>query len=200
MTDQLNPAILLFGYPGVGKGTQGKLLGDLVGFHHLSSGDIFRALDPDSEQGKQVAGFVSKGELVPDDLTIQICRNRIEQLIASTEYKPSEELLLLDGLPRNVAQCEHLDAFIQVQKVIYLATENDAVLVERIKQRALTEGRADDADEDIIRRRFDVYRSETAPVLNYYPAEKLVSVDPIGTPAEVLKRILEHIIPPLKGQ
>jgi len=190
MSDELYPAVLLFGAPGVGKGTQGKILNQIPGLFHLSSGDVFRDLDPNT-----VAGRTSLGELVPDELTIRICRNWIQERIAQQKYNPRKDLLILDGIPRNVPQCEILEESIDVLHVIHLSTDNKDLLAERIHRRALEENRTDDAKEEVIRRRFRVYSERTLPVLNYYPDEMIHTVDPIGMPIEVLQRIIEGLIP-----
>ena len=195
MAEDRFAAVLLFGVPGAGKGTQGKALGQLPGFFHLSSGDIFRSLDPQSDEGRQVRRYSERGELVPDELTIRIWRNWLDEQIAASRFRPQRDLLLLDGIPRNVRQCEILEEHIQVLRVIHLAAESDEPMIQRIKARALLEGRPDDANEDVIRRRFEVYRRESAPVLNYYPSDLIADVDPLGTPAEVLARVLQCIIP-----
>ncbi|NOX53392.1 MAG: nucleoside monophosphate kinase [Planctomycetes bacterium] len=195
MPDDRFAAVLLFGVPGAGKGTQGKALGQLPGFFHLSSGDIFRSLDPESNEGRQVRQYSERGELVPDELTIRIWKNWLDEQIAAARFRPDRDLLLLDGIPRNVQQCEILEQHIQVLRVIHLAAESDEPMIQRIKNRALEEGRPDDANEEVIRRRFEVYRRESAPVLGYYSNDLIADVDPLGTPAEVLARVLQIIIP-----
>jgi len=195
MANQFHPALLLFGVPGAGKGTQGKLLGEIDGFFHLSSGDIFRALDPDSPAGQEVNAYTARGALVPDELTIRLWKNWLDRQIADSRYNPAHELLLLDGIPRNVSQCEILQQHIQVLKIIHLASSDDQAMIDRIKKRAFEQNRADDADEDIIRHRFEVYRNETVPILKFYPSELVATIDPFGTPAEVLKRIMECVMP-----
>ncbi len=198
MSESLFPAILLFGAPGVGKGTQGKLLGQIDGFYHLSSGDMFRALDLESSEGQEVQQYSSRGELVPDDLTIRIWRNWLDNLIADTIFDPQSEMLLLDGIPRNVKQCEILRHHVEVRKVVHLASQDDEPIIARIKKRAVDEGRDDDAKDEVVRRRFQIYRDETTPVLNYYASDITTEVDPMCTPAEVHKRIREHVVPDLK--
>ncbi|HLQ46431.1 MAG TPA: nucleoside monophosphate kinase [Planctomycetaceae bacterium] len=195
MSDQLYPAVLLFGTPGVGKGTQGKLLGKIRGIFHLSTGDIFRSLTDDTDERRLVVDCLKRGQLVPDDLTITIWKHWLDAHIQSQEFRPTEDVLLLDGIPRNVRQCERLTRHIHVLQVIHLASSSDEPIIQRLRQRALIEGRSDDADETIIRQRFEVYRRETSPVLRFYPPEIIHEVDPMGTPAEVLKRVLECLIP-----
>jgi len=187
--------VLLFGVPGSGKGTQGKVLGQLPGFYHLSSGDVFRTLEPSSDEGRRVREFSKRGELVPDDLTIQIWKKWLDTQIANLHYQPTKDILLLDGIPRNVRQCEIMDDSICVRQVLYLASADDGPMIERIKNRALVEGRPDDADEKVICRRFDVYREESAPILSHYSEDLIAHIDPLGTPAEVLTRVLDAVIP-----
>lgn len=191
-------AVLLFGAPGVGKGTQGRILGAIPGLFHLSSGEVFRALAPDSPAGRQVSHYTDRGELVPDELTIQIVRNALDSAVADGQFIPHTDVLLLDGIPRNLRQAEILDEWIVVLRVIYLACSDDRAMVKRLQGRALKEGRPDDTDETVIRRRFEVYRQETAPVLAHYPQELLHRVDALPSPAEVLREILDDLIPVLK--
>ncbi len=187
--------VLIFGVPGVGKGTQGRVLGSIPGMFHCASGDIFRSLDPNSPEAEEVESYTSKGNLAPDDLTVRIWRQWLDAQIDSGRFNPGEELLLLDGIPRNVHQCEMLEEHVKVMRVIYLAASTDDPMVARIKQRALVEDRADDTDVEIIRRRFQVYREQSAPVLNYYPTELTTAINPMGSVAEVLHRILTCLIP-----
>ncbi|MBM84062.1 MAG: adenylate kinase [Planctomycetaceae bacterium] len=200
MSNQLHPAVLLFGTPGVGKGTQGKLLGKIVGFFHVSTGDIFRGLDPNSEEGKEVNEVISRGELVSNELTVKIWKTWLDAQIEGATFSPDSEVMLLDGIPRNVVQCEKLSSIIDVQRVIHLCSaDEEEPIIERIKHRAMIDGRPDDADSNIIRRRFEIYRQQTSPVLDYYSDDIVHQIDPMGTPAEVLKRILERVIPVLQA-
>ncbi len=188
-------SVLLFGAPGVGKGTQGELLGRVPGFVHMASGDMFRALDPDSEMGRRVRQYSSQGLLVPDEVTIEVWRDHVRRRIEQGSYRPDAELLVLDGIPRNTAQCGALDAHIEVLKVVHLHAPDIDEMVERLKKRAAKHGRTDDADESVIRRRFEVYDEETSPVLSYYDPELLSEIPAVGLPAEVLLRVLETIVP-----
>lgn len=192
------PAILLFGMPGVGKGTQGTLLGSMAGMFHCSTGEIFRGLDPASEDGQEVARRIDKGELVPDELTIRIWRHWLEDQVVAGHYQPTIDTLIMDGIPRNVDQCAILEEHVDVRAVLHLACPSDEPIIERLRKRAITENRADDADESIIRKRFGIYRSKTEPVLGYYAPEIVHMVNPLGTPMEVKKRILECVIPAIR--
>ena len=188
-------AILLFGAPGVGKGTQGKILGKIPGIVHLATGDIFRSLDRSSLLGKEVTRYSSRGELVPDELTIRLWRQHVLSLIEKGEYHPKADLLALDGIPRNIEQAKALDDAIDPLVVVHLKPDSIEAMVQRMKKRALREGRQDDADEVVIRRRFEVYDRETAPVLTHYPHHLIKEVCAVGTPAEVLLNILKVIVP-----
>lgn len=193
--NQRHKTLLLFGAPGVGKGTQGKMLGSIPGFFHVSSGDIFRALDANSRLGKLFHDYSSRGELVPDDITIQICTEFISDLTAENGYESGTRLLILDGIPRNVNQARLMAAQVDVLKIIHLVCEDLETLIARLRGRAIKENRTDDAQESVIRRRWEVYREETSPLLEHYPESIIANVNGIGSPAEVLYRILEILIP-----
>jgi len=187
--------ILLFGAPGSGKGTQGKMLGTLPGFYHLACGDVFRAIDLNSEIGKVFLKYSSKGELVPDDFTVRLWKEHIGKLIHTGAFKPDSTVLLLDGIPRNIHQAKMLDEHIDVVKLICLrAVHKRDEMVRRLKSRALKENRLDDANEKTIQHRLDVYDNESRPVLAHYPAERRVDVDALQTPIEVAHDILSAIL------
>ncbi|MCH7990721.1 MAG: nucleoside monophosphate kinase, partial [Planctomycetes bacterium] len=186
MSPERYRTVLFFGAPGVGKGTQGMVLGQLPGFHHLSSGDIFRSLDKESPEGKEFASYSSRGELVPDDLTIRICTNGLQGRIDRGEYKPADDLLILDGIPRNVPQAEILKDTVDIISIVCFVYSDESVMVERMKNRALQQNRSDDADENVIRRRFEIYREQSEPVLDFYPQELIAKIDAVATPAAVL--------------
>ena len=188
-------SVLLFGPPGVGKGTQGQILGKIPGFFHLSVGDVFRALDINSPDGKEVYKYSSQGMLVPDETTIRIWKRNIDALTILSYYKPHEDLLILDGIPRNRRQAEIVEEHIEVSKIVHLKCTDIEAMVHRIRRRAIRENRVDDAQEDIIRRRFEVYESQTKPVLEYYPSKLIAEVDAFGSPAEVLYNILKDVVP-----
>ncbi|RKY16813.1 MAG: nucleoside monophosphate kinase [Planctomycetota bacterium] len=169
--------VLLFGPPGAGKGTQGERLGALQHCVHLATGDMFRGLDKDSELGRRVAGYSSRGELVPDDVTIELFLEHVEGLVALGGYDPTRDVLLLDGIPRSLGQAQALDGKIEPLAILHLVVSDMDAMVARMKGRAETQGRADDADEDVIRNRFNVYDAQTAPVLGHYDAGLVRDVD-----------------------
>jgi len=187
--------VLLFGAPGSGKGTQGKMLGTLPGFHHLACGDVFRSIDLNSELGKVFLQYSSKGELVPDDFTVKLWRDHIDKLIHTGAFRPESTALVLDGIPRNVHQAKMLDQYIEVVKLICLrAIHNREEMVRRLKSRALKENRLDDANETTIEHRLEVYDHESRPVLAYYPKRLRVDVDALQSPIEVAHDILSAIL------
>lgn len=185
----------LFGPPGVGKGTQGRMLGRIPGFFHLSVGDVFRSVDIGSVHGPEVHKYISRGEFVPDDLAVSIWRKAVEAYVSLSCFKPGEDLLILDGMPRNVNQVQLIQEDLEIHRVIYLKCSNEDDMVRRIRLRAVQENRTDDADEGIIRRRFDIYREVTAAVLKQYDPAIIFEVDANGSPAEVLRAILECLVP-----
>lgn len=189
------PAVVLFGPPGVGKGTQGRILREIPGFEHVSSGEIFRNLNPSSPEGREVASYASRGELVPDNVTIRIFRSVIEKSVEHREFDPEQELLILDGIPRTRIQAEMLSEAFDVRAVVRLAVQDEDVTVQRLRRRAITEHRADDANEQTIRHRFEVYRQETAPLLEFYADDVIHSVDAENAPVVVLRDILNALVP-----
>src|SRR5690606_395407 len=187
--------VLLFGAPGAGKGTQGKILGQIPGFYHLSCGEVFRTLNINSELGRIFYEYSSRGELVPDDVTVNMWKENIVAQTVLSLYKPDDDLLILDGIPRNVNQAKLMEKHIRVLKVIHLVCRDKSEMMKRLRRRALKENRVDDAREDVIQRRWKVYEDETYPVLNYYPREIIQEVDAMGSPANVLQHILQHVVP-----
>ena len=177
-------AILIFGPPGVGKGTQAKLLkSSNENFYHFSTGEMFRNLKndqklKDSEIGKTINSLISQGNFVPDDLTIQLFFQTLENLQAKQQIQ--DKILILDGIPRNSNQVDLIKNKIQVIKIINLIVPNDEVLINRIKSRAIIENRQDDTSEETIKKRLEIYKKETQEVLNKYPKNIILNID--GTP------------------
>ncbi len=189
-------AVLLFGAPGSGKGTQGKILGTIPGFYHSSTGDIFRSLDLQSEVGRLFWEYAGKGQLVPDDVVIRVWKQFIKGMELTNHFFPETQLLVLDGLPRNKHQAELLEDIIDVWKVIHLSSDHKK-MVERLKRRALKENRFDDANDAVIEKRLRIYENETRTVLDYYPEEKIYKIDAMQSQLRVLGNIIQ-VVAPLK--
>lgn len=183
--------LLLFGAPGCGKGTQGKILGTIPGFFHCSCGEVFRSLRMDTDLGKVFVQYSSQGQLVPDEPTVELWRQFIANCEHAGRYHPGADTLLLDGIPRNVRQAELLRDTLDVRAIIHLSCPDNDKLVERLQRRALRENRLDDANLDVIRDRLATYERDTRPVLDFYGAGVLRAVDATKTPIGVLQDILE---------
>jgi adenylate kinase len=164
-------AILLFGYPGSGKGTQGKILSVLPGFHHVAMGDILRGLTPANPLFGQVQTYLKAGNLVPDELCLDLFKHHIDSL------KPEEEdFLLVDGLPRNARQVELLNKIVRVIRIFKLSVYDENLVIDRMRKRALRQGRSDDASDETIQRRLSVYRLETESCIRTYPGTLLTRI------------------------
>jgi adenylate kinase len=186
--------ILLFGAPGSGKGTQGKILGAIPGFYHNATGDVFRTLDLQSEMGRIFWEYAGRGQLVPDEVTIKLWKQYIMGVEMINQFHPETELLVLDGMPRNVRQAQLLEDTIDVRKVIYLQCADLDKMVERLRRRALKENRFDDANDEVIHRRLVEYETKTRPVANFYPPELVARIDATMSQIRVLRAILEVLV------
>ena len=186
--------ILLFGAPGSGKGTQGKIIGAIPGFYHSATGDIFRTLDLQSEVGRKYWEYASRGELVPDEFTIRLWKQYIQGMELINAFHPETEFLVLDGMPRNRTQADLLRETLDVVAVIYLRA-GKAKMIERLRRRALKENRFDDASDEVINRRMDVFKRETRPVLDLYPADVIHRIDATMSQMRVLSEIVKILVP-----
>jgi len=184
---------LIFGPPGSGKGTQGVTLGTLPQFFHCACGDVFRSLDTRTELGQAFIYFSGKGELVPDEITIKLWKVRIADCVRSHQFKPDLDALVLDGIPRNVRQAEIMEEMIDVRKVFHLTCPNREALVKRLQRRALKDNRLDDANEEIIRERLDVYENLSKPLLQFYGDNLIRTIDATQSPVKVLGEIIDTI-------
>ncbi|NND45866.1 MAG: adenylate kinase [Xanthomonadales bacterium] len=180
--------IVLLGAPGSGKGTQAALLEKKLGVPHISTGVLFReAVANETPLGKQIKTIMDRGELVPDDLTLELLEERMVQPDTADGF-------ILDGYPRNLAQAEALDELLErldrpVQEAVQIDVDAEEV-VQRIARRAAEEGRSDDTEE-VVRNRMRIYEEQTAPVAGYY-AERGLLTQVLGTGSieEVLQLIL----------
>ena len=187
-------SILLFGAPGAGKGTQGKILGTIPNFFHVACGDVFRNLTTDSSIGRIFIEYSSRGELVPDEPTIELWRQFIGNSESGGRFQPNRDVLILDGIPRNVRQAEMLKDTLDVRAIFFLRCKNMKKLIERLQRRALRENRLDDANLEIIRHRLKTYERETKPVLNFYGKTVVHKIDSDQPPSKVLADILRQIV------
>lgn len=181
-------AIVLFGKPGAGKGTQAEFLKEKYNLTHISTGDVFRYnIKNETELGNKAQEFINQGQLVPDEITINMLKAEVENNMDKAGF-------LFDGFPRTIAQAEALDQFLASINLSITATvaleANDDVLVARILERGKTSGRADDQDETKIRTRYEEYNEKTAPLIDFYKNQgKYHAVDGIGTVEEVTNRL-----------
>lgn len=185
--------ILLFGAPGSGKGTQGKILGTIPGFFHFACGDAFRNLRIEDPMGRVFIEHSSKGELVPDEATIQLWSRNIQASTVNGEFDLAHDTLVLDGIPRNVNQAKILQDTLDVKAVFFLSCPDPSKMVERLQRRALRENRLDDANLDVIRRRLETYETETKPVLEFYGPAIVHTIDAAQSQLAVLRHILNTV-------
>lgn len=185
-------AIVLFGKPGAGKGTQAQFLKEKYNLTHISTGDVFRYnLKNDTELGKQAKVYIDKGELVPDEITIDMLANEVEKNMDKSGF-------LFDGFPRTIKQAEALEQLLIEKNIDFVGTigldADDNILVNRILERGKTSGRSDDQDEDKIKNRYVEYNEKTAPLIDYYMQKnKYTSVNGIGSIEEVTQRLSNAI-------
>lgn len=185
---------LIFGAPGSGKGTQGKILGTIPRFFHCACGDVFRTLDTRTPIGRAFLEYSSRGELVPDEITVKLWMAVIGDMVGLHKFKPDIDSLILDGIPRNVRQAELMSDLLEVRRVFHLSCPDREALIGRLKKRALKENRFDDANEETIRRRLLTYEEESKPVLNFYGEKKVMLIDATQAPVKVAHDILSAII------
>jgi adenylate kinase len=186
--------ILLFGAPGAGKGTQGKILGHIPQLFHCACGDVFRNLRTDNELGRTFVEYSSRGELVPDEATVKLWRQSIDSNTRAGRFNPDRDTLVLDGIPRNHNQAVMLQEAIEVQAIVNLICPNATQLIERLQRRALHENRLDDANLEVIRTRLETYERQTKAVLDFYGSEVIHNIDATQSPIKVLRDILDVLV------
>lgn len=171
--------IVLFGPPGAGKGTQSEKIIEKYGFLHLSTGDLLRAeIANNTKLGLDAKTFMDAGKLVPDEVLIGMVANKIENNLEVAGF-------IFDGFPRTVVQAEALDVMLEqkhlkIAGMIALEVE-ETELTKRILERGKTSGRADDQNEELVKKRVEEYNTKTAPVANHYKAQsKFASINGIG--------------------
>ena len=183
--------IILFGAPGCGKGTQAARLAEHYDLYHISTGEVIRSeIQRGTELGKSMEGYISRGELAPDSIVVEMVRDYMRT--------HSDKGCIFDGFPRTTAQAEIFDTLLKemdskVDVMIFMDVPEEE-LVKRILLRGKDSGRADDASEDVIRNRIEVYRAQTAVVAEYYTAQqKYAEVNGLGTMDEVFGRLCDVI-------
>ena len=183
--------IVLFGPPGAGKGTQAEKIKAQYDLVHISTGDVFRALDPNSDLGKLAKSYADKGDLVPDEVTIKILESEVQKY-------PNAKGVIYDGFPRTIGQAESLDQFLQskgtsITGMVALEVGEEE-LKTRLQKRALDSGRPDDADPEIIQNRIKVYNDKTAPVADFYKGQgKYAGINGIGSIEEIFSSLCKAI-------
>lgn len=192
--DTKRPAFLILGAPGSGKGTQGKILGSIPRFFHCACGDVFRSLDTRTAIGQRFVHYSSRGELVPDELTIELWKAQVDNWSDSHVYKPDIDFLVLDGIPRNVPQAEMISNFLEIHQVFHLSCPDRGELARRMRKRALKDNRIDDASDRVIQQRIATYEAETKPILDYYSGGLVTEIDATQPPVEVLNDIISKIV------
>lgn len=192
--DTKRPAFLILGAPGSGKGTQGKILGSIPRFFHCACGDVFRSLDTRTSIGQRFVHYSSRGELVPDELTIELWKAQVDNWSDSHVYKPDIDFLVLDGIPRNVPQAEMISNFLEIHQVFHLSCPDRTELARRMRKRALKDNRIDDASDRVIQQRIATYEAETKPILEYYSGGLVTEIDATQPPVEVLNDIISKIV------
>jgi adenylate kinase len=184
--------VILFGPPGSGKGTQSEKLIEKYGLIHLSTGDLLRKERKlKTPLGIEAQQFIDKGQLVPDEVVIGMISSALDE-------NPQARGFLFDGFPRTVAQAEALDKLLELKKseisiVLFLEVDEEE-LIKRLVHRGKTSGRTDDADENIQRKRQEVYKNETLPVAAYYSKlKKVTTVNGMGSIEEIFSRLSAQI-------
>lgn len=184
--------LILFGPPGSGKGTQATKLVEKYNFYHISTGDMFRfELKNKTPLGIKAKEYMDGGNLVPDSLVIEMLKKRV---IENQDVYG----FIFDGFPRTTPQADALDVLMNsmghsINRLVALDV-NDQEIINRLQQRAIDQGRADDADVETVKNRIEVYKKNTTPVFDYYANfDKSVMVDGIGSLEEVFERICNEL-------
>ncbi|AIT88417.1 adenylate kinase [Corynebacterium ulcerans] len=177
--------LVLLGPPGAGKGTQATILSEKLGIPHISTGDLFRAnIGEGTPLGIEAKQYIDNGKLVPTDVTARMVKSRLEEEDAKGGF-------LLDGFPRTVEQAEILEGFLEEFGTKLDGVINYQVSEDVVVERMLARGRADD-NEETIRTRLQVYRDETAPLIDHY-GERIIAITAEGTVEDINSRTLEAL-------
>lgn len=184
--------VILFGLPGAGKGTQAERLEKKYNLKHISTGDVFRYnIKNQTKLGKLAKKYIDKGQLVPDKVTIDMLHSEVEKNNNSNGF-------IFDGFPRTTAQAQDLDKLVnnknsKIHAMLALQVDEN-ILIQRILERGKTSGRPDDANEEIIRKRMQVYYDQSEVVKDYYKkSDKFYEIDGVGSVEEVTNRLSKVI-------
>lgn len=187
------PTVLLFGPPGAGKGTLGQFLDYAQTQRYVSSGVIFRSLDPDSSAGQLYYQYAKDKKLVPDDVTLEIWWHYVQGLIATNRYFPARQDLLLEGIPRTLPQAEALRQWTEVRHIIVLESFDKENLYQRMLRRARLEGKFHEMTQKEFEAEFHAYLENIDEILKLYPAHLISRVDAEQKSLEVLRDVLVRL-------
>jgi len=180
----------MLGAPGVGKSTFSKEIVKDGGYFIFSTGEMFRNLDPKTKMGAKAKEIMDRGDLVDDDTVIRLAQETLQRYADEGKFDPANDIILLDGIPRTLAQVEMVKSFLEMHQVIYFYVDDEQILIDRIMSRG--EGRADDNDEEIVRKRIEKYNKATLPLMEKYSAEMILRIDNSG------KQSIEEVTTGLK--
>ena len=184
--------LILFGPPGCGKGTQAAKLIEKYNLLHISTGDLFRSeIGNGTALGLEAKSYMDKGELVPDSVTVNMLKSKMEQ-------HPDSNGVIFDGFPRTIPQAEALDAMLLEKgtavTILVSLQVDDAEIVTRILKRGASSGRSDDQNPEIIQNRIDTYKNQTTPVFEYYAQkDKAKQIGGVGAIEEIFSNICAEI-------
>lgn len=194
---ELLPTVILIGAPGTGKGTQGAILNAVPDFWFVSMGEVLRAQNSEQQADPNIRDSMQAGQLVSTDAVFTAWEQHLHKL-TQAGLRAESGMLILDGLPRNIAQAQRLQQYIHTKRVIYLRCTDDDVLLQRISGRAAksqpSAQRADDASLEVSRHRLRIFREQTLPLLDWFPREKISAVDAALQPLEVLQQIVDALV------
>jgi adenylate kinase len=161
----------------------------MPGFHHFSTGEMFRMLNVESDLGERIMETIRRGELVPDEITFDLWQQHLTNAVLIGQFHPPKDILVLDGFPRTPRQAEMLESVAVVKVILQFDCEDREILVTRLRKRAVLEGRHDDASEAVIRRRLEVYAREIESTLTHFPPDLIEYIDVSVQPVRILSAI-----------
>ena len=191
-------AILMLGAPGIGKSTYSKEIIKDGGYFMFSTGEMFRNLDPSTEIGAKVKEIINSGDLVDDETAVALAKETLNRYVSEGKFDPENEIILLDGIPRTIPQVEMVKEFLDIKQVVDYYVNNEQILIDRIMDRG--EGRVDDSNEEIVRKRIDKYNHATAPLMQEYPEEIICKINGSQTILEVVAELKKKIYRKIKDR